>query len=689
MMLDSLIVELMAKGMLMVAALLFDDSYQAAKETRIQLERMTGILNKLQLECSEQLSDLEDKLDAVYRSILESELSQVRNQILQAMSDEVEDSTVRGRIVEIALLLYCLVRKTAVQQVAIKTEKMVCLSASSSSSQDSRRFMMESETVVVESVTTVREIVSKLLELNEIGIFSEITHSSDEQMRITVHASPREGARRDDLIIATGGLFKLCQSLCNVVQDSRGVYAVAKGDAFSKSPRDPQKNACLIALYYLWPTPLEFKEHEDFVVKASKALKGDPDVEQESFDEFTEAFEKKKYELDIRNVYLLGLTGGGKSTLGNRLTGTDRFHVSNAGTGTDKISGGISEGGLLGAESNVMVWDTPGMDDQQGRDRIYESMLYQHLTRENTVSTIIIVSKDGSRFPKSLKRTISVYQRAFGDAFLSCVCVCIGLNEDNEDQIVLNERRTFWENNLIRTFKFSEEAVRKRVFFYDARHQASNQKAAQKLKNFILSGKPHLTGTGVAILRGLQRLRSAQLQDEEKRNMVQVSEELFKALRAELDGFQRVRMRFPRDSQYLTEKLVLKLLPNVEERIKNFFRKKEKDEVELDKVIEIVPIGKRAKQLLTFDYLSHQEMGCHMKMKILAGYVKTWDLILVNMNSKPVGTGRRRIQLQTYNLMHLDDNLDKAVFDAVDKLLNEMAIDPKFVVALNPDRNED
>ncbi|KAI0565938.1 50S ribosome-binding GTPase [Gracilaria domingensis] len=646
MLLDGVIVELVAKGMIMAAGFVYDDAKEAVKATQEQLEKMTGVLEKLRLQNKEELTDLGQKLDEVHNSILDSELSQLRDQMLQAMSNEVDDAAVRRRIVMIAMILYCLVRKTSVEQVALKVQKVVALPSSSSL----RREIVESELVTVGGTTTVDEIVSNLLQMK--GIFSSIEHSTENQLSINVDAAARVGSGREDLIKATGGLFKLCQALCNVVQDERGAYAVSKGDSFARSDKEPQHNACLIGLHYYWPSPIEFREHEDFVVQAAIALKEESDVEDPSFDEFTEAFKKKKVELSVKNVYLLGLTGEGKSTLGNKLTGTQNFHVSDAGTGTERISGALAAGGVLGSDSNVMVWDTPGMDDEQGRDRIYESMLYQHLTRENTVSTIIIVSKDGSRFPKSLKRTIDVYQEAFGDAFLSCVC------------------KNFLGNKADENVHFSEEAVRRKVFFYDAR-TAVAQPDAGRLKAFILSGKPYLTGTGVAILHGLQRLRSAQLQDEEKRIMVRGSKEMFRALRSELQNFQRVRMRFTR-SQGLTEKMTLHLLPNVEDKIVGFFRKhKQKKEVAFRKVIEIVAKGRRAKELLSFSYLSHSEMGCHMKIKILSNYVDTWDLILANMGSTPMDTGWGMIQLQTYNLIYLNDQLDKAVFDAVDKLLDK------------------
>jgi hypothetical protein len=52
----------------------------------------------------------------------------------------------------------------------------------------------------------------------------------------------------------------------------------------------------------------------------------------------------------------------------------------------------------------------------------------KHLLRELTVSNILVVSKDGSRFPGTLSNMLQIYRRAFGESWISCVCVIIGVD---------------------------------------------------------------------------------------------------------------------------------------------------------------------------------------------------------------------------------------------------------------------
>jgi tRNA U34 5-carboxymethylaminomethyl modifying GTPase MnmE/TrmE len=90
-------------------------------------------------------------------------------------------------------------------------------------------------------------------------------------------------------------------------------------------------NAGIVFLSYNWPSPQE-------LTKFGTLVKSMYEGNQEAVGIFREAMARKEEQQKTRNIYLVGETGQGKSTLANNLVGCEDFHVSDAGTGTNEIS---------------------------------------------------------------------------------------------------------------------------------------------------------------------------------------------------------------------------------------------------------------------------------------------------------------------------------------------------------------
>ncbi|KAI0557676.1 P-loop containing nucleoside triphosphate hydrolase [Gracilaria domingensis] len=693
---EFLIVDLMAKGMLAVIGHKFENTGEAINATKSEIVAMKGILENFRSQMDSELHCLNEGLRNVHKSILAMELRLVKDQMLKYM-EPVNDNDIRERLLAVSMVLYCLTQNTKIEEVSIQTDTV--LLPASSSVDGHHQEVLRTITETIKTTTSTKEMMGKIMKLDREGLFSEVQHRTDEPLNIIVSAAAKRDAVKEDLIIGTGALYMLCQTLCSTIQDNRGVHASAREDiSFARSDSEINRNACHISLRYVlrglnshasplvltlflhisryyWPSPVEFKRVED--------LLSEPVVDRLSNGKFETVFEAMQEKVRIRNVYLLGETGEGKSTLGNVLTGTKNFYVSHAGTGTVTISGNlVEEAGLLKGQHEIMVWDTPGMNDREGRDKIYESMLYQHLTRENTVSTIVIVSKDGCRTPASLIHTMNVYRQAFGDSFASCVCVCMGLSKNQWEQGTLDLKRQLWMDLLSEQCGISESTIKERIFFYNAK-DSSPQEDGDKLRDLILNSKVRLTGAGSTILHGLKKMKEAELNIEEKKAMFKASEEEFVAIREELRRAQRVRTKRFRNHRRKVTSLCVEILPVMAARILpycKYYILRRQNEGE-EKVIVFEAYGERAVELLSEEYLKNREVNHWAKVNILVTKTREKNLILVNMGSHSRQARRGKIQEQRYRLLHLEDTVDAKVFKEVDDILAEMVGDPTFVTA--------
>lgn len=400
----------------------------------------------------------------------------------------------------------------------------------------------------------------------------------------------------------------------------------------------------------------------------------------------SQAIEQRALKQRTKNVYLIGQTGEGKSTLANAFTGTERFHVSYAGTGTYDVDGCLAQrGGKLDMNEQVMVWDTPGMNDQDGLDQMFENKLYAHLTREQTVSIIMIVSKDGSRFPRSLKDMIRVYKRAFGESFMSCVAVCIGITMETTSPEVLKQKRMLWKQNMRRAL--GQKLPPDRIYFYNATDE-SPQAETQRLVRMVSDAEIFLSGSGNTIYQGLLKLRveSDQLaKDETKTRMRKASDEIALGLTDEIMTNTKIRFKYQRSDQSVN----VRLLHSLRTSVHTFFRTRQwggkkngnsgnaSEEVpeKRRKEIRFCQGGARAKQLMRGVGLPMVGVPDKDRLNIMMQRARKQGLVFTKMESETESETNDRVQVQNYLILDIDHDLDGEIYRRIELILQGLVTD--------------
>ena len=113
------------------------------------------------------------------------------------------------------------------------------------------------------------------------------------------------------------------------------------------------------------------------------------------------------------SVVLIGLTGSGKSSLGNailNLNGEDKFPE---GDGADSVTSRASLKHGKWDDREFVVVDTPGLNDVNGLDATYVQQITSFLEtelRSGINAILIVINGQDNRFTESLKKLIMVYQ---------------------------------------------------------------------------------------------------------------------------------------------------------------------------------------------------------------------------------------------------------------------------------------
>ncbi|KAI0561710.1 P-loop containing nucleoside triphosphate hydrolase [Gracilaria domingensis] len=660
---DVVFVELIAKGILSVIGGKFESGQDAIEATKNEVKSLSGNIKTFRKAMDQQLSTLNDKLAEVHRSIERAEWRRVQSDILESMTN-ISSNVLRDRLLNVSLALHTILHRTSCLQISVK----FCAEQSSSIHHQDDDLLS-----TFDRTSATSEFASKLLHLNSHGLFSGMEHETDEPVHVMVKAVPLQSAKRDELISTTGALYLLCKILCCTIQDSRGVFAVEQtGSRFAQSACELKRNACLISLTYFWPTPLEFKKYE-------RILRQRRTVSDFDIDKIERILNVEAEQMKVKNVYMLGETGEGKSTLGNALTGANKFYVSHAGTGTAEICGSlVGKNGLLHPERNIMVWDTPGLNDEDTQDHLYEGMLIHHLTRKSSVCTLIIVSKDGSRWPGSLTNTINVYRRAFGDAFVSCVYICIGLNKEIEKEDKISDKKAYWSKRLADTLGIGEESAKDRLVFYNA-EQNGQEEAIRKIQETIWKAESQTTRVARTILRGFELLKEAKLMEQQRNEVLKASSEEFDALRTEILNAPRVRIKVGNRYGDKVESIMVELLPGVGERLRYYFNHLvgSKDDNRPETVFIFSADGELPRTLLSKALFSSIEISGLEKIRMLMRLSKKAEIVLKNEGETETfskNTGRR-VVVHNYTLKHLEGSSPKEL----QAHLEDMIMDPNVV----------
>lgn len=428
---------------------------------------------------------------------------------------------------------------------------------------------------------------------------------------------------------------------------------------------------------YNWPSP---KQYIDFTNLVGSAMQ---EMNSSGYEDIVEMlnkwFETKKNDLIVKNVYLLGETGEGKSTLANSLTGSKHFRVSHAGTGTFDISGKLVEPhGLLASRQHIKVYDTPGMNDGHLQDRHFQHLLYEHLLRENTVSSILLVSKTGSRIPYSLRRTLSIYKKAFGNAFKPCLSVCIGLNAEKTKPSVLDEIKAYWVKELSQVVSF--EFPSNRLYFYNAKQEIF-QKDRDRLRKAIWESEVFMTRIGHSILEGVKQLQDIRDDTNNKKKLKNDSQSEILRLQNEISSSPRVRIVLHRDAVHEVFGLSLTLLPTRRERIlkslKLFFLQNDSGSDQVRKVIQFRAEGRKAVGIVNWPFLNG-DVEEKYRIRQLLSIAQKKQLVLTSMGSKSKTFRGRNVEVCRYELLDVDDELNDDVFKRVNDVLDSVGSNASY-----------
>eukprot|EP01084_Bolivina_argentea_P028060 52189_1 len=139
---------------------------------------------------------------------------------------------------------------------------------------------------------------------------------------------------------------------------------------------------------------------------------------------------KFKEEIDdpnISKIVLLGITGHGKSTFGNRLCGNIVFETSDAlDSETQEIKKVTIKPNINNINNKISVIDTPGNFDSHGTDRRHANNLVEYLKGCGGINAFIIVkSYTVSRYDVKFKQYLCFLSKMLGTNFWTHVSVIL------------------------------------------------------------------------------------------------------------------------------------------------------------------------------------------------------------------------------------------------------------------------
>lgn len=145
-------------------------------------------------------------------------------------------------------------------------------------------------------------------------------------------------------------------------------------------------------------------------------------TEDEVYEHVETVAEKLKATEEVKNVFVVGRAGEGKSTLIKALTGVEASPISASGTGTINITETVVS--LNG--KTIRCIDTPGFDDGLGGDSFNMRELERFVRSSYYANLVIFVSQKGQRLGNAEKQMLRMYKRIYADELTKFLIVLTG-----------------------------------------------------------------------------------------------------------------------------------------------------------------------------------------------------------------------------------------------------------------------
>lgn len=237
---------------------------------------------------------------------------------------------------------------------------------------------------------------------------------------------------------------------------------------------------------------------------------------------------EKRKRTEKKNVYVIGSMGAGKSTLINLMKDADeeKAFVSHDGVGTFHLSPFNSLNG------SVLLWDTPGTNDEFNNDFINYKFVELKLNLLQNISALVVVSMKGRDLKDTENKMIKRYMEFFGQKIEKQLCLVIGVDKSDRNANVAEKKRRMISRFEIFGLNITEE----QIFFIRAEYYATevgipsaSLEEAKRLKLWLQSKESMYTKTFSALIRKLDLALTlkAGILDEDLFNEIKIMNKYF------------------------------------------------------------------------------------------------------------------------------------------------------------------
>ncbi len=230
----------------------------------------------------------------------------------------------------------------------------------------------------------------------------------------------------------------------------------------------------------------------------------------------------------LKSICVLGVTGHGKSSLGNVICGENVFEANAAlKSVTEKVQGMVTTWRDISTHVPLICIDTPGFGDSEGRDSEHVEDIVSSLKTIGFVHTFIITWNClENRFNEQLDSTIRLLSQIFSTDFFRNVLVCftkfahdkrsIGLRKKGknlEKPELIDQMQKEFKNrfgcNLDPTtqFCFIDNSVFGETDDLDMLQVAEFETCLEHIFNFTADSKPFLCRDIKVVLNEIEELR--------------------------------------------------------------------------------------------------------------------------------------------------------------------------------------